>query len=519
MYPFMKRILLYGINDYACCYLKNFTKSENVVGFLETKKRSNLYFRKKVYELSDLSNLVFDEIHILNSHPETIISLKNSSISLDKIVIPFFLCDEKIENDICYLVKKFSLISQKLLTNYMKLNNNEQDIRVKFIRINPGSFTSPRLNQWCNVVDEFGHKTNRRYSYIIKKYQVPKISPTERIFFNLDVALKEGRFNNFAFVFFMGIGDYFFATQFILQLKNIYSNVTFDAYVGNKNDVNNSKYVYDCLKVNPCFRNVFFFEGSPNEDNWVNYDYENVYSQIIDDKTLVIPLIYLVEPYIKSRYLGLCKTFNIRPQDISPLPKVFLDYPVRDCVQNLISNIDKKNLIHNYKSIIWLQIKSRSYNYFYKQYKELIRLLSDNNYFVICSDQIDYEDENLHVIDQSEFTINDSIRLLGELAKKYKIQGCGVTSCFAAICSGMSIPYLTLHVYFDSGIESVWNHTEKIVTFKAYKEIPASLQFICSNSKFEYKRKNVLYYSYPAKDVFKYLCAEYNQHKGTFVKS
>ena len=503
----MKKILLYGINELSDWYFHNYINSYDVIGFVETNKKIDIFFDKKVYSVNEINQIDFDEIHILNSYSETIHSAKEVLASVQKIVLPLFLCNKEDSYSSYSKIVRFCRVTEKCLYDYCEHNDFNIDITVRNIIIKPNKIITAqehlKLKYWCNIYDSLNNDVTEKYISIINKERVPKIDRMENFFFDLDNALKHKSYKRFALVFFMGIGDYFFATQFLLQLKNIFSSIKFDAYVSRTNDNNNSKFVYDCLLVNSCFESVYYYDGFPDDYYWVNYNYQDVYSKV-DKDTLVIPLVYLSTPNVKSRYLDLCRTFNITPYDRTPVPKVLLDYEPKECVLEFISYFNKMNEVRNYKGIIWLQLNSRSYKYSYKDYKKLIELLSKDNWFIIYTDPIDYIDENLYVIDHSRFNINDSIKLLYELSRNYRVYGLGVTSCFAAISSGLNIPYLTIHTYYDDLIESVWHPNEKIITFKEYPSIPACNQYICPNSEYEYTFNKLSMYYYPVDDIYRY---------------
>ncbi|MCL2388964.1 MAG: hypothetical protein FWC85_01110 [Elusimicrobia bacterium] len=327
---------------------------------------------------------------------------------------------------------------------------------------------------WVKILNE-GVDITGNYAQEIKNFKIPKDVYINS--FNIDAALSSGKnFKRMGLVFFMGIGDYFLATNFIEVLKKRYPHIAFDAYVSKNIDGNNSPLVAECLKVNPNFENIYYFDGRPTRKN---YDFSDCYKKIKED-TLLLPVVYGFGQHIKSRHETLCQTFGLSKPNFTPIPKVYTDYPVTPQVSGIIVGIDKK--MQSKKGIIWLQLAARSSNYIYNHDKavELIEGFANEGYLVINLDLNLAEADHIINLDIKKVTINESIKLLAELNKKYKVYCAGINSCFVAISSGLKIQNLLLQNNYDKCIESVWFPNVFVIGNAEYAMLPKSRVFEAS---------------------------------------
>ena len=85
----MKKILVFGIGIVSDDYLNAFPDIEpNVIGFLVTSNKYCKRFRNKpVYGLSQLKLLAYDEVHVANSHFDTVNQVLHEGIAKEKIVL------------------------------------------------------------------------------------------------------------------------------------------------------------------------------------------------------------------------------------------------------------------------------------------------------------------------------------------------------------------------------------------------------------------------------------------------
>lgn len=315
---------------------------------------------------------------------------------------------------------------------------------------------------------------NRQKDEIINTdFKIPEIPYRGHAFFNIDNALKiNPNIKRIGLIFFIGIGDYFYSTSFIELLKKNYPDLAFDAYVSKNTDAFNSPLTGNCIRVNPCFENVYNYDGYPGKSNWKNYDYSDCY-KIAKDDTLLLPVIYEYNIYIKSRFDSLCKTFSLKNKKTNCKPVVYTDYPSSEIVKGLLEKIEIQMKKRKYKGIIFVQMTSRSSNYTYPYTKDLIKKHIDENYLIISPENIDLADESCIFIDIKKVNINETIKLLSILKdKNYKIFCNCIVSCFMAISSGLNIPMLVLQHYYDKGLKNIWFSNVYIIGNQDYPQIP-----------------------------------------------
>jgi hypothetical protein len=166
----IKKILLYGINTFSDWYFLTQCKKYIVLGFLETQKSTDKHLDKNVYSLTDIEKITYDEIHIANSHHETILNLKQYT-EPQKIVIPFFLEDNSYINSDYDEIKSLCSVPERSLINYIKNNGGKNDLSFRFI---------PIKRQKSNIFKEVKKKIFDEYTKYISEnlkfiYEKPKI--------------------------------------------------------------------------------------------------------------------------------------------------------------------------------------------------------------------------------------------------------------------------------------------------------------------------------------------------------
>ncbi|MCL1971788.1 MAG: hypothetical protein FWG57_02215 [Endomicrobia bacterium] len=360
----------------------------------------------------------------------------------------------------------------------------------------------PVADAWMQVINGDGIDITGNYLHEIQDFKIPKIPSGGHINFNIDNALKVNKkIKRLGLVFFMGVGDYFLSTNFIENFKNCYPNLVFDAYVSKNTDKNSSVLVGECLKVNPNFENVYYFDGYPadGKSGWKNYDYSECYRKIKED-TLLLPVIYMQDEHIKSRHETLCRTFSLSKPVFTPAPKVYTDYEATKQVSDIISKVDQK--MAGRKGIVWLQLASRSAKYLYPldKARKLVNGLVNEGYLVINIDHDMPETEHVITIDIKKVSINESIKLLCMLNKKYRVYCAGIVSCFFAISSGLKIQNLGIQHTYDRFVEAVWFPNIFIIGDREYRMLPKSRVFeaslgdytINSNNRCDYRPEFIL---------------------------
>ena len=85
------KVLVYGVGRESLRYKLTLLK-DYVVGFLETKKTRKEFCSLPVFDIREISEIDYDEIHIANTHVETIYNLLSLGIPKQNIVIGNYKC-------------------------------------------------------------------------------------------------------------------------------------------------------------------------------------------------------------------------------------------------------------------------------------------------------------------------------------------------------------------------------------------------------------------------------------------
>ena len=80
------KILIYGAGRTGIRYLESLPYGE-VIGFLETVKKQETFRGYPVYDIKDLKDLSYDEIHLANVYVDTLYELIRANVVKNKIVI------------------------------------------------------------------------------------------------------------------------------------------------------------------------------------------------------------------------------------------------------------------------------------------------------------------------------------------------------------------------------------------------------------------------------------------------
>lgn len=84
----MKRILIYGTGKNAVRETERCNSlGDSLIGFCETEKKKDIFLGYKVYNADEVIDIDFDEIHIANTHIETLEKCINLGINRSKIVL------------------------------------------------------------------------------------------------------------------------------------------------------------------------------------------------------------------------------------------------------------------------------------------------------------------------------------------------------------------------------------------------------------------------------------------------
>ena len=365
---------------------------------------------------------------------------------------------------------------------------NEQENEIIKIKKQIDAYKNMRfsvIRHWCKVIKNGSIDISIEFASDINNFYVPKICDDMHIYFNLDALMKENpSIKRFGLVFFMGIGDYFYATNFIEYLRKKYSFIKFDAYVSKNFDGNNSPLVGKVLATNPNFEKIYYFDGCQEKNCWKNYEYSECY-RIKSNDTFLLPMIYQYNPNILSRTETLCETFGIKPPAINPLPIIY-DYKATDKVKAVFSK-----QCNRMKKVVFFQGTGRSSNFTYNQNDDIISGLLSRGFFVISVEKTNITNENLLKIDINDFSINETISLLRIIKqRKIKIYILCVASCFASISAGLKLPALIIQHRRDDCIKTVYYSNAFLITNELYKDIPRDRQFLSEDKDFVQSSEN-----------------------------
>lgn len=341
--------------------------------------------------------------------------------------------------------------------------------------------------EWYTAL-EWGRKV-RRLPPPPARNTVPRL-PMDSVL-RVDIARALGAMpdiNRIALVFFMGIGDYYYATPFLEKLKVCVPNLPLVAYVSKNFDVNNSPLVADCLESNPNIAEVKFFDGRPNERNWVNYDYSDALRQE-PATTLVLPMVYEHETGTLSRDDALCDTFCLPRSAIGPRPIVY-DVETSPGVRRTLDRVVETVRSRGMKGVVWTQSQSRSTKFAFKDSAMLCRMIADSGFAVVSVDPVGNDDERILSLDFSKFKITDSVRLLQLLNENVPVFCLTVGSCFWSISAALDIPNLGIQHFFDERLKAYYYPNNYIVTHKPYHCVPRGVQFVASPGKYTNPMRN-----------------------------
>lgn len=315
----------------------------------------------------------------------------------------------------------------------------------------------------------------------------------EHVYYNLDNALAVNpAVKGIAWVFFMGIGDYLYATPVLEALKKKYPTLPFYGYVGEQFDRNNSPLVGKLLADNPHFDKVFYFKGGRHPLIWQNYDYTDALKNV-PEGFLVVPVYYQYGTQIRHRVCSLFDTFGLPVPTQVPVPKMYFppvlaSQPTQYLNQALHGAKDKKG-------IVFLQLDSRGSNYTYPHMQELVAGLIQRGYFVMSVtkggpvDQADYLE-----IDIKKLSINQTWQLLATLKQTCKLYVISVNSVFWAASAGLGLPNLGLQHWIDKKVHNLWYPNIEVVTNHIYPLLPRDKQIQAPTQSYTRHNKKIIDY-------------------------
>lgn len=337
----------------------------------------------------------------------------------------------------------------------------------------------------------------------------------EHVYYNLGNALAANpHVKGFAFVFFMGIGDYLYATPVLEALKQKYPHLPFYGYVGAQFDRNNSPLVGKLLAENPNFEKVFYFEGLRHPLIWQNYDYSAALKDV-PENFLVIPIYYRYGVHIKHRVLSLFDTFNLPAPNSLPLagmaketggsigsrghwqerlaPKMYFPQTVAPVVSDYLTTA--RTRASGKKGIVFLQLDSRGSNYTYPHMQNLANGLIKQGYFVMSvtkggpTENPDYLE-----VDIKKLSINQTWQLLATLKQEFALYVIAVNSVFWAASAGLQLPNLGLQHWVDKKVHNLWYPNIEVVTDYIYPHLPREKQIFAPAESYTPHNQKIIDY-------------------------
>ena len=315
----------------------------------------------------------------------------------------------------------------------------------------------------------------------------------EHVYYNFDNALAANpKIKGFAFIFFMGIGDYLYTTPMLAALKERYPSVPFYGYVGKDFDRNNSPLVGKLLETNPNFEKVFYFKGLRHPFIWKNYDYRDGLRQI-PEGFLAVPVYYDYRIGIAHRVSSLFETFNLPVPKEIPVPQMYFPAQPAPVVSEYLAEISAK--AQGKKGLVFLQLDSRGSNYVYPHIQKLAEQLIEEGYGVISVTKGGPLAQAAYVeIDIKKLAINETWHLLSLLKEKFPLYVIAVNSVFWAASAGLRLPNLGLQHWIDPKVHNLWYPNIEVVTNHFYPYLPREKQIMAPAESYTRHNKKIIDY-------------------------
>ena len=307
----------------------------------------------------------------------------------------------------------------------------------------------------------------------------------EKIFYNLAAALQVNPdVKGFAFVFFMGIGDYLYTTPLWEKLKKQFPDIPFYGYVSDQLDWCNSPLVKGLLEKNPCFEKAFFFKGSAHPNWWKNYDYSDAVGKI-PDNFLIIPVYYEYGETVSHRVNSVFETFGLPAPEKPLVPVMYFPKEPAEVVKAYLQKIHQK--AHRKKGIVFLQLDGRSSNYLYPNVRGLAEKLIQAGYAVLSvTPGGPIENPGYLEIDIHQLSIDQTWQLLAILKQEFPLYMIAVASVSFAASAGLAVPALGLQHWHERALKHLWYPNIRIVTDVLYTALPQEQQILASRK--DYRR-------------------------------
>ena len=325
--------------------------------------------------------------------------------------------------------------------------------------------------------------------------------------FKFSSLLKKNPTQGLGLIFFMGMGDYLFATPVLERLRKKYPNRFLRAYTGRFADNNNSALNYRLLKTNPIFDDVVRFDGYPRSEWWF-YDTSMAYYHNASEGTpcLMLPVLY-AHPAYYHRTIALSKTFGIQEKVERPIL-----YPCQEARERAEKFIDGFGgfkgrhviLLHcdaRSSGIAGHEMKIRIAGMLRSEFKDAIILtvgeIAEPSFIRESLTRKQYQFWSSPILDTSEkfmgdpaagggiisldlktMSILDSIEVVRLAQEHTNLTAICVNSVFWPITSALAIPTLGLHLFSEYCVADYWYGNIHLLTSQFIKNIPKNKQRI-----------------------------------------
>ena len=286
-----------------------------------------------------------------------------------------------------------------------------------------------------------------------------------------------------ALVFFIGLGDYLFATPAIEALRMAYPGLPIYAYVSSNTDQVNSPLVAVMARTNRHIDAVFTYRGRPGR-HWTEYDFRDCL-QGIPENFIILPMIYSTNPDAFHRVTSLYESFQLPVRLPVPLP-VLEPSTLSAAATAILAEIGARLLRPSAGPIVCCHFGTRSSNYLYPHRDAVVRGLLRSGYGVVTLSEIGFEDPALVAIDVSTIAPNDTIGLLRALKQRGLDVYCiSVNSVMWPLSSGLKIYNLGLHIFEDRSVHQYVYPNIFILTQYHYPRLSPSRVFLAPEGAFK----------------------------------
>ena len=303
-----------------------------------------------------------------------------------------------------------------------------------------------------------------------------------RPYYDIQRVRSTRQIDGFALIFFMGIGDYLFATPTIEALRLAYPGMLLYAYASTNADAVNSPVLADMLRANRFIDAVFTYQGKPGR-TWIEYDFR-VCLKDIPKSFLILPVIYDTNEAVFHRVSSLLETFRLPVRLPLPVPVLDITEPSA-AASRILSDIRHCVARNSPPAVVFCHFGTRSSAYLYPHRDDLVRALARAGYVVVTFSQSDVSDSRVIGIDAGRITPNDTIGILRSIKDDGRnVYIISVNSVMWPISAGLGITNLGLHIFHDMSIHQYIYPNLFVVTQHFYTRLSPSRLFLAPNGRY-----------------------------------